>query len=250
MRTGYFLGVVIIILIISCHKNDKGYYIISKQDATLTDQEATIKANHKKPIEPKYEMPSFVKYSDIEFIFDSTDRVYITLTKSKNLNTQKKDKDIIKDYPYPNYIGFAPEDFIAFNSNYFIQFIKDNDDIFLLDTIHRNSSLYFFIASTKDTIKNKAFYELIDLIHKNSKGSVCRIFYIVRKTTEEEDKVIYYKRKGIDYRPSELSWSTHFLTGEFRPFTSEYDSIEKTCRFQREPQKYNFNESIKIKRID
>jgi hypothetical protein len=198
---------------------------------------------------PPADSPSFYfGYTDLIFIFDSSDWVYLCLTKTY-VNTNSN-LNLTKDYKYPNYIGFFPDDFIAFRNEYFLDFIKDNDDIFQLNTINKNVSLFFIVASTEDTIKNKSFYDLRNLVNSNKIGFVSRVRYMVRKTTEEENQVIYHKKNKVLYEPYKLNWSKHFITGEFKPFTLDYDSIEQiTWRLIRPREDY-FKESIKEKRVD
>jgi hypothetical protein len=53
---------------------------------------------------------------------------------------------------------------------------------------------------------------------------------LVRKTTEEENVVMYYKRRNIEYHPEKIKWSTNFIEGKYKPFTNEYQSVESTMK--------------------
>ncbi|MEI6853421.1 MAG: hypothetical protein WCL06_11280, partial [Bacteroidota bacterium] len=169
-------------------------------------------------------------YTKLIFLFDSTDRVYLYQTSSiDNYDTARKYNSEINNFNYPSYIGLKPQHFVSFTSQDFIAFIKNNDDILELDTTKRKYDRFIYIGSNKDTIKNNGYYDLISLISPKSKIPRYRkqVFFITRRTTEEENNVIYYKRRNIPYTPEKIKWSTNFITGNCRPFTKEYDSIEK-----------------------
>ncbi|MFM2293288.1 MAG: hypothetical protein RIS29_3101 [Bacteroidota bacterium] len=165
-------------------------------------------------------------YYDLQIILDSTDKVYIYQTElKKKLPLNDCWDDNIRDFrlfpPYSNYIGLRPEHLLAFDSKYFVDFLKANNDIFGFDINDRDSAFMAVIATTTDTIKNPVLYQLCDLI----KGSKHKRF-LIRKTSEEENVVLYHKRRHIPFHPDKWRWSTHFLDGRHRPFTSSYDSLE------------------------
>lgn len=206
-------------------KSAKKYYIISQHycygDTFNFSRDS---------IPPPPPPPGKEWYTNLIFLFDSTDRVYLYQTINKeNFDSARKYNSNIELTKYPNYIGLQPYHLISFTNENFINFIKNNNDILELDTAEYSHNRLIYIASNKDTIKNKAYYELLDLIKSKSylrkhRNIVC---FMIRKTTEEENKVIYYKRKNILYNPEEIKWSANFINGNCRPFTKEYDSIEK-----------------------
>jgi hypothetical protein len=228
MKKYYFFLLIISTLIAftNCknEKSKKGLFIITKH---YNFDEDTLYYKIPPPPPP----PGLEWYSKLVFLFDSTDRVYFYQTTNKeNFDANNKNENDYINIKYPPYLCLNPHHLVSFTSDNFIDFIKTNNDIFKLDTSeNRKYNSFIFIASNKDTIRNKAFYELIDLIKPKSelKRHLRKVCFIVRKTTEEENKVIYYKRRNIKFNPEEIKWSTNFINGNCRPFTREYDSTEK-----------------------
>jgi hypothetical protein len=60
---------------------------------------------------------------------------------------------------------------------------------------------------------------------------------IIRKTTEEEDYVIYFKRHRKIYKPENLDWQTSFINMNLKPFTQQYYRIENRCFVIRKAKK-------------
>jgi len=116
---------------------------------------------------------------------------------------------------------------VTLDAEYFINFIKDNDVFFKLDTNYRKSNRFIYLVTDFDTLKNKGFYEFENLVKTSKYNIRGRIIYKVRKTTEEESQVLKFKRSGQIYNPKEIQWSEHFLDGKTRPYTARYDSLEK-----------------------
>ena len=54
------------------------------------------------------------------------------------------------------------------------------------------------VASQNDTIKNTSFF---DFINKNKLRA-----YLIRKTTQEEDTVLKYKKNNESYYSGEIKW--------------------------------------------
>jgi len=189
-------------------------------------------------------------YTDFVVILDSTDRVYIYQTETIKKDDSPSSHYKLNNYretssdttQYSNYIGLMPEHLICFKSKDFIGFIKDNWDIFNLDTTKNDTTTRLItIATNQDVIKNTAFYDLQELssmfikgpksaeflipieINRNSHNSIC----VVRKTTEEENAVIYCKRRNLKYKAETIKWSKNFINGKYKPFSKEYNSEEK-----------------------
>lgn len=192
-------------------------YIISKQDSINKIGDTSI------PPPPPPPSQKFKWYTNVVFIMDTSEVVYIYQTEriiNKNFNDS-----LVEDYDLPNYIGLKPEYLITFNSKYLLQFIKSNRDIFRLDTNENITSCVFYIASPNDTIKNSAFNELTRFLSKTN-GKEDRIHFLIRRTTEEENAVLQYKRKNQEYNPLSVNWSSNFIDGKVRPFTDQYFKTE------------------------
>ena len=236
--------IISVILISGCkyEKEKINYYIISREDSINNER---LRSNYDSLLPPPPPpLPAPLKwYSNVVFILDSTDRVYIYQTERKHIESRinighstipeyitydgnKIDEDsVIYDFNFPNYIGLRPEFLLAFESKDLISFIELNNDIFQLDTSNSEKMMLFYIASNEDTVKNKAFYDLTTFITK-SRNQINIIHYFVRKTTEEEDLVIKYKRKNTEFKPETINWTEKFLDGRSSPFSEQYKRME------------------------
>jgi hypothetical protein len=189
---------------------NQDFYIISKQDSIMI-------ANEKNNKIPPPRIPQERKwYTDLVFIMDSKDKVYIYQTELKEANKNS-------NYEYPNYIGLRPEYLVTIDSDHFISYLKNNNDIFGIFPNEKQAWTAFYVASESDTIKNRALSNLVKELDKTKSHSFC----IVRKTTEEENKVLIYKRNKQAFEPKSVNWSNKFYNGNTKPFSKEYDEIEK-----------------------
>jgi hypothetical protein len=228
---------LIIFLFSTCRQKPhvKEYYVVSTGDSTDFNHKNKNTA-YQKPL--PYPPPDILEsnyYYKTVIIFDSSDLVYLYQTDLKtNENSIVKNSggcivnendDFHKFMKYPNYLALQSENILKFSNKNFIEFVKTNNDIFLFDTTAKCLRL-LIIASNKDTIINSAFYDLMNLIKKKKKN-IYSVHYVIRLTTEEEDKVIFYKRRNLKYKPDTIKWSKNFLNGDFPPFTRQYDSVEK-----------------------
>jgi hypothetical protein len=191
-----------------------------------------------------FEAPSNF-YTELVIILDSSDKVYIYQNQQIINN---KDFDLIRNNTYSNFIDLKPEYLLSFLSVNFIQFLKQNDDIFGLDSINKDENFIriFTLAKTQDTIKNAAFYSMFkyikmymhdyqysnSMIEVNNVKNINYIFAILRKTTEEENVVLFHKKNKIKYNPQSIHWSNHFINGKCKPFTSQYDSLENRLKLK------------------
>ena len=223
----------------SCKKKHvKEYYIVSTNDSTdFSNEHSTYDTTLQiKPNDPRCLVEGAYFYSSLVIVFDSTDFVYLYQTDNF-INKNSKiviPRGCVKDYSdeyykfmkHPVFIGLRPEHLVKLESMNFINFIKNNNDVFHLDTTS-DIFKYIFVASNKDTIMNPAFYDLMNLIL--TKGETySKLCCMIRITTEEENNVIYCKKNNLKYNPVNINWSKNFLNGAYSPLSKEYDSIEKT----------------------
>lgn len=209
----FILILLLMSLFINCKKEiiEKEIYIISAQDSI-----AKIK---KLKLPPPAHDP-YKWYSDVVFIFDSKNKVYIYQTEKEFHPDNNPDFSL--NSKYPNFLNLKPEHLITFEGKDFINFIKNNDDIFGLKPNENKAFRFCYIASETDTIKNETLYEFTKFILKPRS----RISYALRRTTEEENIVLKYKRSLKEFIPEEIKWSNNFLDGKFPPFTKEYNEAE------------------------
>lgn len=231
------ISALILLSISACKQKPqfKEYYIVSTGDSTDFNHKYT---NSDLPKPPRPLSPEIIEssyYYKTVIIFDSIDQVYLYQTNLiTNENSIVKNSggcivyendDFHKFKKYPNYLDLRTDNILKFTNKNFLEFIKTNNDIFLFDTI-ANCVRIVIIASNKDTITNSAFYDFMNLIMKKQK-TIKKVHYIIRLTTEEENQVIFYKRRNLKYNPETIKWSKNFLNGNYRPFTRKYDSVEK-----------------------
>lgn len=215
-----FINSVFLALVIfsfTCCKKEKvtevnveAYTVIPKQDSISKEIQKTNQV-------PSPIIPQEMKwYSDLVFIMDSKDKVFLYQTEVVASNE-------IADFKCPNYIGLRPEYLTTIDSKDFVSFIKNNNDIFGILRDERGISNFFYIASETDTIKNQALFDLNKALGKE-RG---RSFYFLRKTTEEENVVLKFKRNQEDFIPENIKWSKKFYNGQISPFSSEYENFKK-----------------------
>jgi hypothetical protein len=214
-------------------RTTKEYYVISEHNGFKSVPSTFTKVNDDEPAPPPPPPPPppFLKwYTNVVIIFDSIDKVYIYQTKMIKISDPdslfKKGDFFVPEYPY--FVGLKPEQLLCIKSNNFVDFIKDNNEIFKFDTLQYNFRRVFLAASTTDTIKNSAFYKLVELIKTKIAGHQ-KVLFITRLTTEEENYVINCKRKKIEFKPEQQNWKGKYLDGKCEPYTKEYKLFEKRC---------------------
>lgn len=219
-------------------KTIKEYYVISEQNG-LKSRPSNItkdKCDDSAPSELSISLPPELKwYTDVVFIFDSNDKVHIYQTKmvknSELENIIKRGDSFEPDYPY--FLELQPEQLLTIKSNNFSDFIKDNNEIFKFDTLQHNYRRIFIAASTTDIIKNPAFYELVELIKAKNVMQRKVVLFNTRLTTDEENYVIKCKHQKIEFKPELQTWKGKYLDGKCKPYTKEFDLLEKRCCYVR-----------------
>ncbi len=233
------LFVCIVVFISSCiqKKPEFSYYVFPKTDSLNHVMEYDSNSKQYVPQEPPPPPPpppNLAWYSNIVIIFDTAERVYIYQTECEYKNGKQhyypNDWGNFRE-DYPNYISLYPHHLLTLHSDYLIDFLINNDEYFKLDTNFHEANRFFHIVSDFDTIKNSGYYKLINHI-KTSIFTKGRIYYWIRKTTEEERNVLYCKRQNKTYYPEEFTWSEKFIDGRTKPFSTRYDSIENLCSFK------------------
>lgn len=183
--------VLIIILALnlaSCKKNEvidekvNAPYVISVED---------------NPLKPKEINPPF--FGSNNFIIDFKDSVYYF---------QRPEIDFICGTGW--YKDMLPE-FGNLNPNELIKIPLNDIDNFVTKNSHKGVRNFFTIASQKDTLKSKSFFDLHKSIIKNiSKED--RDFSIIRRSWQEEDTVLYYKNHKKYYNPDSIKWDMKRIT--------------------------------------
>jgi hypothetical protein len=240
MRPTIIVAILCILSIYSGCKQKKttiDYYIFSKLEAMEKAKLDSIEKNHLAPIEPLPPKPESLRwYSPIVMIFDTANKVYMYQTECLYKESKPKCEGYFDPHYYyeinlshPHFIGLRPEHILTLKADYLLDFLKDNDTFFRLDTNYHESNRFFYLVSDFDTIKNCGFYKLKDLIEIKKMISKRNIYFDIRRTTEEEKNVLSCKRTGKYYDASNFKWSSKFLNGRTIPLSAKYDSVENYC---------------------
>lgn len=155
-------------------------------------------------------------YTDLVFIMDSKEKVYVYQTEKKSSNNNAK-------FDYPHYIGLRPDYLTTIEGKDFVSFLKNNNDIFGIFPNQEDVSTSFYIVSETDTIKNEALKSLNNALSSEKS----RTIYLLRKTTEEENIVLKFKRSQQNFEPKNVKWSTNFYNVKVKPFTEGFNKYEK-----------------------
>ena len=92
----------------------------------------------------------------------------------------------------PEYLDLHPKHLVKIPKDCIEKFVNEN----VMNKEKRRQILV--VASQTDTIKNEKFLSFF----YNMKVQA----YIVRRTTQEEDTVLYYKKKDMFYNSKEIKW--------------------------------------------
>ena len=131
-------------------------------------------------------------YSKFNLILGDSDKIYFFRYYNHSLMNC-----IPSDNP-PRFLDPNTSDIFQIQLDSIDDFItlNDNKGAFLAESIYN-------IASPQDSIKSKAFEKIIDVF-----SSIKQKKYIVRRTTMEEDTVLYYKVNNRSYDPKKIKWDT------------------------------------------
>lgn len=106
---------------------------------------------------------------------------------------------IPEENPTPDFIDLKPIDLIKVPKNSIVDFLKEN----ISPDIKKNNGA-FIIASQLDTLKTKEFINLMRYVNNTMKSQI-RI-YLIRKTTQEENVVLRFKKNDSVYDSDEIKW--------------------------------------------
>lgn len=155
-------------------------YIISKTDRDL-----------KKSKIPSPPIPMF--YGSNNFILDKNNTVYYFQRPEIGFICVT---GMLED-TIPGFGELVPDQLIKIPVKNISEFVKQN-----LQAGFRN---FTTIASQKDTLNSELFFELVKAV-KNSTYKDDRDFYVIRRTWQEEDTVLQYKKSNKYYSSDEIKW--------------------------------------------
>jgi len=131
-------------------------------------------------------------YSKFNFIIDSSGLIYYYSLRHKDNVCGGG------SFEKPIFIDLTPEQIVQIPQNTIIDFIKCN----VLD--NNKEKVNISIASEKDTIKSKEFSTMFSFLH----DSPIKLHYCIRKTTSEENIVLFYKQRKWFYEPTKIYWDS------------------------------------------
>nr|WP_294783239.1 hypothetical protein [uncultured Flavobacterium sp.] len=190
-----FIGFIFLIFL-SCSKKESNQelytYIISKEDTKITSE------LKKRKIPP----PKTYFYSYNNFIIDKNGDFYFYQSEFVPMNCIQSEQDTI-----PILFNIKPIQIIKVPKNSIIDFIKTT----ISSKIEYQQRL--IIASQKDTIRNKKFHEIFTFL--NDSSTYFLKSFAFRRTTQEEDTVLSYKKLNKYYNSEDIKWDQSRITLPF-----------------------------------
>lgn len=158
-----------------------------------------MREKHNPPSPPP--IPGWLVYGTNSFIIDNDSKIYYS--QRKEIGTICLTNLPIED-TIPHFINLHPKDLIEIPVNFIDEFIKVN---------YKNDFKNItFICSKKDTLKSKSFFALQNALKSHSQK---RDFYHIRRTTQEEDTVLEYKKNNKYYNSENIKWDKTRITFPF-----------------------------------
>lgn len=195
------IGFITCLLLFNCAKKEEKKvdtnkpYIISQENkpkpSSKQENKQEIKNIPPPPPPPSNStIPGWLVYGTNTFIIDTDSKIYYFQRNDIGFICGTETADTI-----PHFINLQPKDLIEIPNKNIYDFIKLNykDDF-------RNIT---FIASETDTLKSKAFFDLRKTLESFTKGLD---FYHIRRTTQEEDTVLKYKKNNKYYDSEDIKW--------------------------------------------
>lgn len=196
------LVLIMIGLLFSCNKKEEiakedrvvqKPYVISEFNKFLKakDKYITDSNGRKIPIPPPPPIPGWLVYGTNTFIIDKDSKIYyFQREKIGFICGTGWENDTI-----PHFIDLQPKDLIEIPNNCIADFVKLN--------YKKEVRNFTFISSELDTLKSKSYYNLIKAIEITLEN---RDSYHIRRTTQEEDTVLSYKKKDAFYYSDSIKW--------------------------------------------
>lgn len=183
---------LIIIILFSCNKKEdnhpkknliKKLYIISLEERKLKEYEDSLKNSTEKILLPRKGF-----YGENNMLIDKSGNVFFFQEQyiGAVCGTGMENDTL------PKFLDLQPEDLIKIPKQSLEKFINEN----VMSKPEKRRIL--IIASQNDTIKDKAFLKF----YYNLKVPI----YFIRRTTQEEDTVLQYKKTDKHYFSDEIKW--------------------------------------------
>ncbi len=181
-------GLILCFLILNCSKKEShdktDTYIISYEDKKLQKYSDSVTNSNSNLVV----IPNRGFYSECQLIIDKKGAFYF-YQKDYFMricgNHSKSDT-------LPHFLDLKPKDIVRIPEKSLNDFLSEN-------ILNKESGRRVLtIASQSDTIKNTSF---LNFINKNKIDT-----YLIRRTTQEEDTVLKYKKKDTSYYSEDIKW--------------------------------------------
>ncbi|MFH6992216.1 hypothetical protein [Flavobacterium sp. FlaQc-48] len=197
--TRTFIGFIVCFLLFNCSKKENTIqntpYIISKKDIISNIS----KKPKNKNIPPPPPIPGWLIYGTNTFIIDNESKIYYFQRNEIGRICINGPIDTIA-----NFIDLQPNDLVEIPNNTISDFVKLN--------YKDNFRHITFIASKLDTLKSENYFTLIKVIESSLKE---KDFYFIRRTTQEEDTVLKYKKNNYTYDSNDIKWDLNKIRFPF-----------------------------------
>lgn len=194
-----FICFLLCLFLFNCSKKentiDNTPYVISKKNIITNISNKPKDKN----IPPPPPIPGWLFYGTNTFIIDKDTKIYYFQREEIGRICGHKFDDTI-----PHFINLQPKDLIEIPNNMINDFIKLNyKDNF------RNIT---FIASKLDTLKTQNYFNLLSAIEASLTQ---KDLYFIRRTTQEEDTVLKYKKNKESYDSDYIKWDKNRIVFPF-----------------------------------
>jgi hypothetical protein len=197
------LVLIMVCLLFACKKNGEVLnesiviqkpYIISEFNKKLKDYEQyyTDSKGRKILVPPPPSIPMGLIYGTNNFIIDKDSKIYYF---QRNTEIGFRCGTGWENDTIPHFISLQPKDLIEIPNNCIADFVKIN--------YKKEVRNFTFISSELDTLKSKSYFDLIKAIEIALEN---RDSYFIGRTTQEEDTVLYYKKKDVFYDSKDIKW--------------------------------------------
>jgi hypothetical protein len=143
-------------------------------------------------VPPPPSIPMGLIYGTNNFIIDKDSKIYYF---QRNNEIGFMCGTGLENDTIPHFISLQPKDLIEIPNNCIADFVKIN--------YKKEARNFTFISSELDTLKSKSYFDLIKAIEMALEN---RDSYFIGRTTQEEDTVLYYKKKDVFYDSKDIKW--------------------------------------------
>ncbi|QOG02734.1 hypothetical protein [Flavobacterium sp. MDT1-60] len=186
----FFSVLMVCLCFLNCTKKENTIqntpYVISKHSIISNISNKPRDTN----IPPPPPLPGGVAYGTNTFIIDNNSKIYYFQREKIGRVCITEPLDTI-----PYFINLQPKDLIEIPPIALSEFIKLN---------HKDNFRNITIISSKlDTLKSENYFNLIKAIESYLKE---KDLYFIRRTTQEEDTVLKYKKNNEPYYSDIIKW--------------------------------------------